>query len=133
MKRLVPALAALLGLGAIGAIALLLSTRRMVVEGRSMEPEFQPGDRVLVNKLAYLRSAPARGDVVVVQRAGDASPHLKRIAFVPGDEVEAGSGRRRLGPGEYWLLGDNPAESTDSRQLGPARREEIAGKVLFKY
>jgi signal peptidase I len=132
MKRLVPVLAAFFGLGAVGAAALLVSTRRMVVEGRSMEPGFSAGDRVLVNKLAYIRAAPQRGDVVVVQRPGQA-PHIKRIAAVPGEEAGEGDSRRVLGADEWWVLGDNLAESTDSRQLGPVSRKEIAGKVMFKY
>jgi signal peptidase I len=132
MKRLLPVLAAFLGLGVVGGVALLLSTRRMIVEGTSMEPAFSAGDRVLVNKLAYTRTPPRPGDVVVVRRAGQA-PHIKRIAAGPGDEVSDGDARRRLGPDEWWVLGDKAFESTDSRQLGPVKRAEINGKVLLKY
>jgi signal peptidase I len=132
MKRLVPVFAAVLGLGAVGAAVLLVSTRRMVVEGRSMEPGFSAGDRVLVNKLAYVRAAPQRGDVVVLHRPGQA-PHIKRIAGVPGDEAGEGDSRRVLAADEWWVLGDNEAESTDSRQIGPVSRKDVAGKVMLKY
>jgi len=134
MKRLLPALAAFLGLGAAGGLAFLLSTRRMVIEGRSMEPAYSRGERVLVNKLAYLRSKPGTGDVVIVRRTGEARGlHVKRIAAGPGEEIESWGEKRRLGPDEWWVLGDNPDDSTDSRQLGPVRTGEIAGKVILKY
>jgi signal peptidase I len=35
-----------------------------------------------------------------------------------------------LGPDEYFVLGDNSAESTDSRHFGPVSREAIQGKVM---
>jgi signal peptidase I len=134
VKRLFPALAAFLGLGAVGSAAFLLSTRRLVVDGRSMEPAYSEGERVLVNKLAYVRSKPRVGDVVVMRRPGEKQRlHIKRIAAAPDDEIESWGERRRLGPGEWWVLGDNPDESTDSRQLGPVRRGEIEGKVILKY
>ncbi len=133
MKRFLPAVATLLGLGAIGGAAFLLATRRMVVEGRSMEPAYSRGDRVLVNRLAYARSKPLTGDVVVVRRRGEPKAHIKRISATPGDQVEAWNETRSLGPDEWWVLGDNPEESTDSRQLGPVLTREIAGKVILKY
>ena len=35
-----------------------------------------------------------------------------------------------LGPDEYFVLGDNPTKSVDSRHFGPIRREAIQGKVM---
>jgi hypothetical protein len=31
------------------------------------------------------------------------------------------------------VLGDNLDESTDSRDLGPVKRQDIAGRVWFRY
>jgi len=132
--RPLSAIATLLGLGLVGGAAFLLSTRRMAIDGRSMEPAYQRGDRVLVNRFAYLRAKPKTGDVVTVRRSGEKERlEVKRIAAGPGDEVENWGEARRLGPGEWWVLGDNPEESTDSRQLGPVRTAEIEGKVIAKY
>lgn len=133
-QRLIPIAAAFLGLGAVGGVALLLATRRLVVDGRSMLPGYAPGDRVLVSRVAYLRSKPQIGDVVVVrQPGGDGRLDLKRIAAGPGASLELQDGARILGPDEWSVLGDNAAESTDSRHLGPVRTRDIAGKVLLKY
>jgi len=132
--RPLAAIATLLGLGVVGGAAFVLSTRRMAIDGRSMEPAYQRGDRVLVNRFAYLRAKPKTGDVVIVRRPGDKERlEVKRIAAGPGEEVENWGEGRRLGPDEWWVLGDNPEESTDSRQLGPVRTAEIEGKVIAKY
>ena len=68
-----------------------------------MSPTLSDGDVVL----ASLRARPRPGTVVLVrwaQRPGQLS--VKRVV-----------GRHGNG---WWVLGDNPDGSTDSRQLGPA-------------
>jgi len=131
-----------------------LTARRAVVRGWSMHPTLAPGERVLFDRLAYRLGAPARGDVVLA--AYPARPHLalvKRVAAVPGDAVAIDGERcwvngvavtgepsqagppeaRTLGDDEYLLLGDAPAFSTDSRELGPAGREQIQARGWMVY
>ncbi|MGH3873217.1 MAG: nickel-type superoxide dismutase maturation protease [Pseudonocardiaceae bacterium] len=77
--------------------------RRVVVRGPSMSPTLSGGDIVLIS----LWARPRPGAVVLVrwtQRPGQLS--VKRLV-----------GRHGAG---WWVLGDNPDASTDSRQLGPA-------------
>lgn len=132
--RLLTITATLLGLGAIGGAAFLVATRRFVVDGRSMLPAYAPGDRVLVSRLAYIRSRPSIGDVVIVRQPGsDGRIDVKRIAADAGEAVEIRGEQHVLGPDEWFVLGDNASESTDSRQLGPVRTADIVGKVLLKY
>ena len=77
--------------------------RRAVVRGPSMSPTLSDGDVLLVS----LRARPRPGAVVLV-----------RWAQRPGAlSVKRAVGRHGCG---WWVLGDNPAGSTDSRHLGTA-------------
>lgn len=99
-----------------------------------MLPGYAPGDRVLVNRLAYARAAPAIGDVVVVRQPGAVGREdIKRVAAGPGATMRIHGESRTLAPDEWFVAGDNPAESTDSRELGPVRGQDIVGKVILKY
>ena len=108
------------------AVTVAVPVARYIVEGPSMEPAFHDGDRLVVNKLAYSRRAPAAGDAVVV-RDPDVRARflLKRIAVAP-DHIDPG-------PRRIYLLGDNAAESRDSRHFGLVHRRDIIGKVWFRY
>lgn len=142
-------LAVVLG-GGLGLLAFL--NHRLVavtVRGASMQPTFQDGDRVLVDR----RARPCVGQVVVVEQPTPdghwPSPHLpasgrtwlagrrwmiKRVAAAPGDPVPplpalcavAGG---RVPPNRLVLLGDNPSVSIDSRQLGYFPMERTLGTV----
>jgi nickel-type superoxide dismutase maturation protease len=111
-----------------GVLAAALRWRpfRVEVEGASMLPALFPGDWALAVAARRIR----RGDVVVVEHPGRPGYEMvKRVAHVPGDHV----GDRLLHPGEYWVLGDRPDTSTDSRHFGPVLRERIKAKVLLVY
>ncbi len=120
----------------VGVIALLAAAVRVlrigmpigryVVEGHSMEPAYRAGDRVLVNRLAYIRWPPRVGDVVVLYDPERRSRRLlKRIA--PPTDGDDGALRR------WIVLGDNAADSRDSRQFGSVARRDIIGKAWRKY
>lgn len=120
----------LLRLPGVDHAVAFVTARRVTVRGESMLPALLPGERVAVDTLAYRVGEPTVGDVVLArhpERPG--REMLKRVAGVPGDEVDG----RALGDGEYWLLGDSPEFSTDSRELGPYRREDILGRAWFVY
>ena len=62
-----------------------------IVSG-SMKPGLSVGDSVLVFKLAYLRSAPRRGDIVAVRDTASGAVLVKRIVGLPGERVEMRAG-----------------------------------------
>jgi signal peptidase I len=132
MKKL---LGALFGVGLV--LAGLVSgriVRRFVVEGRSMLRAYSPGDRLVVEGLSYRFRAPRIGEVVVVRQPGaEGRLDLKRIAAGPGAEVTVRGAPDFLGKDEWYVLGDNLDESTDSRELGPVRTADIGGRVWFRY
>jgi signal peptidase I len=108
--------------------------RRYAVEGRSMLRAYAPGDRLLVESLTFRLRPPRIGEVVVVQQPGsNGRLDLKRIAAGPGAEVTVRGETDFLGHDEWYVLGDNLDESTDSRQLGPVKTRDIVGRVWRKY
>ncbi len=98
---------------------------RYAVEGPSMEPAYNAGDRLLVNRLAYVVRAPAPGDVVVL-RDPDRTGHLllKRVATAP---------EALPGPSLVYVLGDNADASRDSRAFGAVPRKLIVGRAWLRY
>ena len=83
-----------------------------------MYPTLRPGDRVLFDRLAYRVDHPQPGDVVLGRH-----PSRPGVRFI-----------KRVSEGErYWLLGDNPDASTDSRELGAFRREDILARARLIY
>ena len=127
------------------------------VEGFSMEPNFHDGQFLLVSKIEYMFHAPQRGDIVVfrypLQPTRD---FIKRIIGVPGDQVDIknsqifvngeplhegyplnlGSynyGPMTMGVEEYFVLGDNRNNSSDSHSWGMLPVKNIIGKAWFSY
>jgi nickel-type superoxide dismutase maturation protease len=93
---------------------------RYVVEGPSMLPAYRPGERLLVNRLAYVLRPPAPGDVVVIRDPERRGRYLlKRITSSRG--------------GMFAVAGDNAAESRDSRQFGLIDRRAIVGRAWRRY
>ena len=89
--------------------------RLVAVDGESMRPSVEPGDRLVV-----LRLRPRVGDVVALRDPGDRSRTLvKRVAAVDGDAVD--------------VRGDNADWSTDSRTFGPVSRRAILGRAVYRY
>ncbi|GAC1359613.1 MAG: signal peptidase I [Ktedonobacteraceae bacterium] len=144
---------------AISFIRLPLQNFHIV--GHSMEPTFHDQEYVIVNKAAYLFRPPARSDVIVFHYPPDPQEdYIKRIIAVPGDVISVldqtvivdgiqlnetyvrkefqgnpypSFSKRIVGPNEYFVMGDNRAGSSDSRQWGFVPRADIVGQVQVIY
>lgn len=139
---------------AVGIFFLLQATlQSSIVVGRSMEPNFQPGQRLIVNKIAYKLHEPERGDVIIFHPpTSDQLDYIKRIIGLPGDTVEIkmetvyvnGSPldepytnesprytftQRQVPAEHYFVLGDNRNNSNDSHTGWMLPREKIIGKA----
>jgi signal peptidase I len=135
----------------LGYNASLLHIR---VEGISMLPTYQDGSAHFVNRLAYLWHEPRRGDVVSIRLAGVHLMYLKRIIGLPGETVAFASGRvlingevldepyeklpcdwdippEKLGPDEYFVVGDNRSMPARDHKFGKVDRNRIVGKAVL--
>lgn len=142
-----------------GVIFFLLQAtiQSFLVDGVSMEPSFEEGQRVLINKVAYKFREPERGDVIVFHSASNRRvEYIKRIIALPGESVEIRGGKVYIHKNgnvlpldepyikepphhdfrggiipedEYFVLGDNRNNSTDSRNGWTVSRQDIIGKA----
>jgi signal peptidase I len=120
------------------------------VLGDSMLPNYQNGERHFINKLAYRAAKPQRGDVVALY-AQNGDVYIKRILGLPGETISFPDGgvaidgrpldepyvntkipdkrgeEGKLGPQDYFVIGDNRATSV----LGRVPERDIIGKVVF--
>jgi signal peptidase I len=130
------------------------------IPSESMVPKLLVGDRVFVNKFVYRFWEPERGDIVVFQSVeGEGEDLIKRVIGAPGDRVaiingvlhvngepqeesyvrdgrplDSGpNGPTRVPEGEVFVMGDNRANSRDSRFFGPVPVENIEGEAFFRF
>jgi signal peptidase I len=123
-------------------------------EGISMEPTYRSGSLKFVNRLAYQRRKPARGDIVAIKLAGPHVLYVKRIIGLPGERISIAQGQvyingapleepyvrnRRpwdvanvaLTGREYFVIGDNRGMRAADHDFGRADVSRILGKVIF--
>ena len=151
-----------LALSVLIAIVLIVFIYQPVkVEGTSMMPALRDQERIFINKFTYRFGIAniQRGDTVVFWFPMDISKsYIKRVIGLPGDLVEIDRGtvivngerliedyvpddyrdyqshpRERIGPDQYFVLGDHRSSSNDSRAWGTVPRQNIYGKAVFVY
>ncbi len=133
-----------------------------IVRGLSMVPTFESGDYLIVDQLSYRFEEPERGDVIIMRYPKDESVYfIKRVIGLPGETVELqgtkviiqrpgsdalileeayiASGEHRpeygtfaLAPEEYFVMGDNRDDSSDSRVWGPLPKRDIIGRAFVR-
>jgi signal peptidase I len=129
------------------------------VEGISMLPTCRDGSVNFINRLAYLRRGPQRGDVVGIRLSdpGILWPsvmYLKRVIGLPGETVAFVNGHVlidgqtldepyekngcdwnlppvKLGPTGYFVVGDNRSMPSEFHTFGKVERDHIVGKAIL--
>jgi signal peptidase I len=124
------------------------------IEGISMQPTYRDGQVNCVNRLAYLRHEPQRGDIVCVRLAGTSVMFMKRIIGLPGETVAFHDGHAFIngepldepyvknscdwehepilcGPDQYYVVGDNRSMPFQFHTQGRAERDHIVGKLFL--
>ena len=133
-----------------------------IVSGASMDDTFHSGEYLIVDQVSYYFESPQRGDVVIFRYPKDPSKFfIKRVIGVPGDTVNIENGvvtitneahpegfvldepyitqmppeparTETLGEREYFVMGDNRGQSSDSRSWGVLQEERIIGRALLR-
>jgi len=139
-------------------VLLRLTVQSYTVVMSSMEPNFHDGECIMVNKVCYRSSGPQRGEVIIFDPPFDSEyPFIKRVIGLPGETVEIKDGKVSIDgilleeeeyimappnytmpatevlEDEYFVLGDNRNNSTDSSKGWTVPRDNIIGKAWFIY
>lgn len=104
-----------------------------IVSGNSMEPTFDSGDYLIVDELTYRFSEPQKNDVVIFKYPLDPSKFfIKRIIGLPGETIHFEGRKITLGEKEYFVMGDNRPNSSDSRKWGALKEDFLVGKAFLR-
>lgn len=133
--------------------------RSVEVDGYSMSPTLSDGDRALT---LGIEGKIKRFDIVIVKKSSGnlkGQELVKRVIALPGETIEYKDGtlyindkvveedfieevvkeltgtisKRTLEDDEYFVMGDNRGNSSDSRYFGAVKRNEITGKNIFRF
>ena len=138
--------------------------QRTAVHGSSMQPTLNDGDNLIVDKISYRLRDPERFDIIVFPFVyKESTYYIKRIIGLPGETVQIDEdgkiyingevlqesyGREiikedhrglaaepiTLGEDEYFVMGDNRNNSSDSRlpEVGNIKRDQIIGRAWMR-
>jgi len=142
------------------AVGLAFSIREnflhiFIMNGNSMSPTLADGRRILVRRDSFREDNPNRNDLVAFLNPTDRrETWVKRVVALPGDTLEIRNGIVHINGEAFkedssivldqadldpitvpehhcYVLGDNRANSKDSRHIGPVPMIALVGKVVF--
>ncbi len=139
----------------------LFVAKPFIVSGASMHPTFETGQYLIVDELSYNFEQPQRDDVIIFKYPKDPTQYfIKRIIGLPGETLSITGGTihitttsgttftldepyvKNIGngsdmtvhipAGQYFVMGDNRPESSDSRYWGLLPRGNMVGRAFVR-
>jgi signal peptidase I len=139
----------------------LFIAQPFIVSGASMDPTFHHGQYLIVDEISYRLGTPERQDVIIFRYPKNPKEFfIKRVIGLPNESVtiagnsitvtktdgttldlsepyvsnkgNGSSATYTLSDDEYFVMGDNRPESSDSRVWGPLPRENIIGRAFIR-
>ena len=139
----------------------LFIAQPFIVDGASMDPTFKNGQYLVVDELSYHFSTPERGSVLIFKYPNNPKKYyIKRVIGLPNETVSISKGKVtivnsdnpngllldesyvvyskddnsvfKVPEGEYFVMGDNRAGSSDSRYWGGVPEKNIIGRPILR-
>lgn len=164
MKEMINTLLYLLVVLCLTYVVVNFVGQRTKVEGASMETTLSDGDNIIVDKITYRFNEPQRYDIIVFPFQYQENTYfIKRIIGLPGETIQIdldgtiyidgevlkeNYGREiiqpehvgiaiepvTLGEDEYFVMGDNRNNSSDSRTevVGNILKDDIIGRAWLR-
>lgn len=128
---------------------------RYRIDGSSMNPTLLDGEYLIINNITYLLDDPSQGDIVVFRHPRNDLNLIKRVVGVPGDNIKIENGTVWVNDealdepyiaaspnysgdwdvpfDQFFVLGDNRNNSSDSHSWGFLPEDNLLGKALYVY
>ena len=142
--------------GILAFLIIYFVAQTNIVHGYSMEPNLHENQRIIVEKVSYRFTQPARGDIVVVDVVDSDVPLIKRVVGLPGESVGIVNGQLVVNeqvlnepylspfptynypvtivPEDHiFVMGDNRPVSRDSRSFGAISLDAVRGRAWVSY
>ena len=153
MKTFLREFVVILVLGIALFFLIQTAVQSSIVVYSSMEPNLHPGQRLIINKIVYRFHEPERGDVIVFPNPNNPDEDfIKRIVGLSGEAIEIKDGavyinglrldepyikdphirpfpEQNIPEDNYFVLGDNRNNSTDSRAGWTVFQQDIVGQA----
>jgi|GEM_PF-323868 len=143
----------------VGLIFRIFILQPFIVEGPSMDPNFKDKEAIMVDKLSLRFREPHRGEVVIFKAPPQpVDDYIKRVIAFPGETVTIDQGKvyingkildekylsaegkipedapyfqKKIDANEYFVMGDNRPESSDSRSWGTVPKDFLIGRAVL--
>lgn len=152
MKKIIKVLCGII----IGILLLfIILTKRIEINGYSMEPTLKNSDIVLIKKMLPINKIKRNEIILAEDPYNENNKIIKRVIGLPGETIYCMDGEiyvnntkmedvnqmnkrtKNFGPiklseDQYFILGDNRNKSTDSRIFGAINKNKIIGVFIKK-